>query len=204
MKFVFLTNKAWIRSKFVELLGGVSLRRKTSFDVLFYRQGTMSCHNFTKIQFYHVQAGSMLELVHCGRGTTVGDFDRCAVSECNSLYCGCHVFCVICCYHPSCRSDWCMGSLCVPLSYLSENSAVHCGACLHHHACGCPPSEAIGCERDGDLCLKGGEARPGEGGAGVSNQSSFINALYLGHNRDVIGHPEQHQPNLGLVLCCLC
>lgn len=35
---------------------------------------------------------------------------------------------------------------------LSENSAVRCGACLRHHACGCPPSEAIGCERDGDLC----------------------------------------------------
>lgn len=95
-----------------------------------------------------------------------------------------------------------MGSLCVPLSYLSEGSAVHCGACLRHHACGCPPSEAIGCERDGDLCLKGGEARPeGEEGAGVSNQRSVINGLYLGHNRDVIGHPEQHQPNLGLLLC---
>lgn len=95
-----------------------------------------------------------------------------------------------------------MGSLCVPLSYLSEGSAVHCGACLRHHACGCPPSEAIGCERDGDLCLKEGEARPeGEEGAGVSNQRSVINGLYSGHNRDVIGHPEQHQPNLGLLLC---
>lgn len=51
---------------------------------------------------------------------------------------------------------------------------------------------------------KGGWGKAGGGGAGVSNQSSFINALYLGHNRDVIGHPEQHQPNLGLVLCCLC
>lgn len=38
------------------------------------------------------------------------------------------------------------------LRALSENSAVRCGACLRHHACGCPPSEAIGCERDGDLC----------------------------------------------------
>lgn len=35
---------------------------------------------------------------------------------------------------------------------LSEGSVVHCGACLRHHACGCPPSEAIGCERDVDLC----------------------------------------------------
>lgn len=105
-----------------------------------------------------------------------------------------------------------MGSLCVPLSYLSEGSAVHCGACLRHHACGCPLSEAIGCERDGDLCLKEGEARPeGEEGAGVSNQRSVISGLYLGHNRDVIGHPEQHQPNLGntfvvlsVLICCKC
>lgn len=58
--------------------------------------------------------------------------------------------------HPSCYCDWCMGSLCVLLSYLSEGSAVHCAACLHHHACGCPPNEVIGCERDGDLCLKEG------------------------------------------------
>lgn len=36
----------------------------------------------------------------------------------------------------------------------------------------------------------------------VSNQRCVSNGLYLGHNRDVIGHPEQHQPNLGLLLCC--
>ena len=31
-----------------------------------------------KVQFHYDQSGSMLELVHCGRGTTLGDFDRCA------------------------------------------------------------------------------------------------------------------------------
>ena len=106
-----------------------------------------------------------------------------------------------------------MGSLCVLLSYLSEGSAVHCGACLRRHACGCPRSEAIGCERDGDLCLNG--VRQGRGGGWgwgvgggwgvrVSNQSSLIIGLYSGHNRDVIGHPKQHQPNLGLLSCCWC
>lgn len=64
-----------------------------------------------------------------------------------------------------------MGSLCVPLSYLSGGSAVQCGACLRHHVCGCPPSEAIGCERDAGFCLKG--VRQGRGGGGISNQSSF-------------------------------
>lgn len=64
------------------------------------------------------------------------------------------------CGHPSCHSDWCMGSLCVSLSYLSGGSAVRCGSCLHHHVCGCPLSVVIGCERVGVLCLKGGEARP--------------------------------------------
>lgn len=92
-----------------------------------------------------------------------------------------------------------MGSLCVPLSYLSEDSAVQCGACLHRHACGCPPSEAIGCERSGGLCLKWDEARPeGEEGGRVSNLKFLIDLTYLGHNCDVIGHPESHQPNLGL------
>lgn len=101
--------------------------------------------------------------------------DAHGVNEHGSVLCGC-LCCVLykCGEHPSCHSDWCMGSLCVPLSYLSESSAVHCGACLLHRACGCPPSEAIGCERGGDLCLKGGEARPeeggGGGGSGVSNQ----------------------------------
>lgn len=53
---------------------------------------------------------------------------------------------------------------------------------------------------------KGGvrQGRGGGGGSGVRNQSSFINRSYLGHNRDVIGHPEQHQPNLGLLSCCWC
>lgn len=90
-----------------------------------------------------------------------------------------------------------MGSLCVPLSYLSEDSAVHRGACPHHHACGRPPSEAIGCGTGGDLCLEGDEARP-EGGGGVSDLSLLSGLTYLGHNCDVIGHPEAHQPDLGL------
>lgn len=111
----------------------------------------------------------MLELVHGGHGNAFsGDFDRCAqckrVRLC-SLWLSVFVL-YKCGDHPSCHSDWCMGSLCVPLSYLSESSAVHCGACLLHLACGCPLSEAIGCERGGDLCLKGGEARPEEGGGG--------------------------------------
>lgn len=96
-----------------------------------------------------------------------------------------------------------MGSLCVPLSYLSEDSAVHCGACLHHRACGCPPSEAIGCERGGGLCLKWGKAGGG-GRVGVSNLRSVIDVINLGHNCDVIGHPEAHQPNLGLLCECCC
>lgn len=157
-----------------------------------------------KIQFHYAQSGSMLELVHCGRGTTFGDFDRCVHYkwvQLSTLCCSVYVL-YKCVGHPSCHSDWCMGFLCVPLSYLSEDSAVHCGACLRHHACGCPLSEAIGCERDGDLCLKGVRQGRGEEGAGVSNQRSVINDLYLGHNSDVIGHPEQHQPNLGLLLCC--
>lgn len=121
----------------------------------------------------------------------------------SSLLCGCWYVLYQCGGHPSCDSDWCMGSLCVALSYLFVGSAVHCGSCLHHPACGCPPSGVTGCERGGDLCLKGRWGKAGgEGGAGVSNQRSIIRGLYLGHNRDVIGHPEQHQPNLGLVLCC--
>lgn len=83
------------------------------------------------------------------------------IDKCNFLISGPRVVFCVCVGHPSCHCDWCMGSLCVPLSYLSEGSAVHFGACLRHHACGCPPSEAIGCERDGGLCLKGSEARPG-------------------------------------------
>lgn len=35
---------------------------------------TMISH---KVQLHYDQSGSMLELVHCGRGTTLGDFDRC-------------------------------------------------------------------------------------------------------------------------------
>lgn len=88
------------------------------------------------------------------------DVHNCRV-EYSSLLCGCLCVLYKCGDHPSCHSDWCMGSLCVPLSYLSESSAVHCGACLLHHACGCPLSEAIGCERRGDLCLKGGWGKAG-------------------------------------------
>lgn len=54
---------------------------------LFFRQGTVSCHHLTKKtnkktqQSHYVQSGFMLELVHCRRGTTLGDFDRCV--RCN-------------------------------------------------------------------------------------------------------------------------
>lgn len=41
----------------------------------------------------------------------------------------------------------------------------------------------------------------GEGRVGISNHGNVINGSYLGHNRDVSGHPEQHQPNLGLLWC---
>lgn len=39
---------------------------------------------------------------------------------------------------------------------------------------------------------------------GVSNLTSVIDRINLGHNCDVIGHPEEHQPNLGLLCECSC
>lgn len=42
---------------------------------------------FCFIQFRYVQSGSMLEVVHCGQGTAVGDFDRCVCLKCVTAVC---------------------------------------------------------------------------------------------------------------------
>lgn len=54
-----------------------SQRGRTPFEFIFTDRAQSPVMTSQKIQFHHVQSGSMLELVHCGCGTILGDFDRC-------------------------------------------------------------------------------------------------------------------------------
>lgn len=131
--------------------------------------------------------------------------DVCNSAECASLLCGYQFVCIVQVWWSPKLPQWLMHGiplrpvvlpvwgLCGPLRGLSTSSRLR-----------------LSTERSDWLrerwrpLPKGGWGKAGrEEGAGVSNHSSFILMAYiLGHNRDVIGHPEQHQPNLGLLLCC--
>lgn len=156
------------------------------------------------MQSHYVQSGFMLELAHCGWGTTLGDFDRCVHYKWVQLSTLRLSVCIVQVWWSPKLRQWLMHGIplrpvvlpvwgfCCPLRGLSTSSRLRLS------------TERSDWLRERWRPLPKGRVRQGRRGrrAGVSNQRSVINGLYLGHNRDVIGHPEQHQPNLGLLLCC--
>lgn len=137
----------------------------------------------------------MLEVVHCGQLIAVGDFDGCVYLS--GVFCRCW-------WSPK-LPQWLMrgvplrpvvspvwGLFC-PLRAFSASSRLRLS------------TERRDWLREWWRPLPERRMRQGRGGggAGLATRGPSFKAYNLGHNRDVTGHPEQHQPNLGLVLVCM-